>query len=94
MSSMSEPGWLERLAGEVALRAVAYAQRRAIAREDMHEAMHLTAMVLYGNSSHSLTAPCPLPESFWEDGDALAKASRERRAARANPDQPATGSQP
>lgn len=72
-------GWVEFLAGDIALRAVIVAQRRALAREDVHEAAHLTAMVLYGNSSHSETAPCPLPVSFWCDGEALARASREHR---------------
>ena len=80
---MSGPGFLERLAGTVVIRACVYGQRLALRRDDYHEAAHFTAMVLYGNSSgEPELGGCQLPASLMEDGAKLAAVSRGYRAKR------------
>lgn len=78
------PGIVERLCGEVALRAIYLGQRLAIKRGDLHEASHFTAMVLYGNSGgEDEMGGCQLPPTFTADGKALAAHSAEARTRKA-----------
>ncbi len=81
MSRVPGAGWIEHLAGEVAVRAVAIGAKRAIKRGDMHEAEHYAAMLLFGNSSHAHMR-CLLPDNFQALGDEFAAASRAAREAR------------
>lgn len=79
---MTGPGRIERLAGEVALKAIVLAAKRAQARGDVHEMAHLVAMTLYGNSQHNDLAPCPLPDNFGQVRREYSASFAASRAAR------------